>query len=87
MVRFEAVTLAGDFGDEQGVLVFVDDSLFAVLSRLGEIHGELQGQWYIEAYFGSTQLNVPHDTFATLEEAELRLAEHGGGAPCEAPVR
>ena len=73
MIRVEPVTLPGDFGDEDGVLVFWEDRLLAVLSRLGGLHGELTGRWHIEAHFAPQQRSELPDTFASLEEAKLRL--------------
>lgn len=78
MIKVEPVTLPGDFGDEEGVLVFRDDRLLAVLSRLGGLHGELTGKWHIEAHFAPHQRSDLPDTFVSLEEAKVRLQERGG---------
>jgi len=38
--------------DAEGLLVFSDSGLVAVLVRLSELHGEETGQWFLEAGFG-----------------------------------
>src|SRR4051812_14028912 len=70
MIRVEPIALPSDFGDEDGVLVFRNDRLIAVLSCLGEIHGQLKGRWYIEAHFAPQQAGGLPDTFSSLEEAK-----------------
>jgi len=73
MITVEPVRLPDDFGDDEGMLVFRDDILLAVMSRLGELHGNLAGRWHIEVYFaGLNRTDVP-DTFASLEEARIAL--------------
>lgn len=65
--------------DEEGLLVFLDALLVAVLVRLSEGYDDLAGRWFLEHGFGS--LDGPaHPTFADIETAqnwiEARLA-HG----------
>jgi hypothetical protein len=73
MIRVEPVKLPADFGDDEGVLVFRDDVLLAVLSRLGEMHEDLAGHWYVEAYFPDQNSGHPPVTFRSLKEARLAL--------------
>ena len=78
MTRDEAVTLFGDSGDEEGALIFVEDRLIAVLCRLGEIHGEMEGRWHLEARFGIVS-GTPPMSFASLEDAMLQLTRTHSG--------
>lgn len=70
----QAVTLDTDTPDRDGLLVFRDGRLIAVLSRLGDIHGPLEGHWYIESMFGDVPAFQP-PTFETFRQFEDWLAE------------
>lgn len=74
MIRFQQVILHDDFGDDEGMLVFVNDRLVAVLSRLGQMHDTLTGRWFIEAPLCILPGDMP-DTFATLQEVEVCLTK------------
>ncbi|HEU0045584.1 hypothetical protein [Sphingomonas sp.] len=50
-ITFEPARLDSAFGDSEAVLALRDGRLFAVLSRLGDLHGTLFGHWYVEAAF------------------------------------
>jgi hypothetical protein len=41
-----------DGGDDEGALVFWEDALIAILSKLGPAHGATAGQWHVECAFG-----------------------------------
>ncbi len=63
--------------DEEGMLVFLDGRLVAVLVRLSEAHEGLAGEWFLETGYGP--LSGPdHSTFADLQTGldwlEQRLA-------------
>lgn len=73
MIRVEPVSLPDQFGDDEGMLVFRDDVLLAVLSRLGDLHGDMEGRWHIEAYFAGLKDPVMPDTFESLDEAKDAL--------------
>lgn len=60
---FRNITLDTGDGDDEGVLVLQDNRLVAVLSHLGAMHGDIAGQWFVEAMFGN-QLLKPRHTFA-----------------------
>lgn len=68
IIRFEAVML--DSVDDRGaVLVFRDNRLTAVASRLDALHEEFEGHWFVEAMLdGEATLRPP--PFATLGELE-----------------
>ena len=54
--------------DEEGMLVFLDGRLVAVLVRLSEAHEGLAGDWFLETGYGP--LSGPdHATFAVLQAA------------------
>jgi hypothetical protein len=55
-------------GQSEARLTFVDDSLVAVLVKLDDSHGELQGQWYAEAAFNGLE-RMDESTFDTLDDA------------------
>ena len=64
--------------DEEGMLVFLDGRLVAVLVRLSEAHEGLAGDWFLETGYGP--LSGPdHSTFADLQAGldwiDQRLAE------------
>ena len=50
-LSFQPVTLGLGFGDDDAVLAYHDAILVAVLSRLGDLHGESAGKWHLEATF------------------------------------
>lgn len=77
VIRFAPVTLPSDFGDSEGALVVWDDRLVAVVSRLGDLHGELLGRWFVEASFVEAKLPVG-TAFLTLDEVEAAMR---GDAP------
>jgi hypothetical protein len=58
-LTFQAVTLDTDTPDRDAVIVFREGQLLAVLSRLSDIHGELVGQWFVEAMFCETPARRP----------------------------
>ncbi len=55
--------------EEDGLLVFEEDRLVAVLVQLSDEHGDLAGQWYYEHGFGPLD-GVTHPVFPTLEAAQ-----------------
>jgi hypothetical protein len=57
-ITFEPARLDSAFGDSEAVLALRDGRLFAVLSRLGELHGNLLGHWYVEAVFTVDQEGI-----------------------------
>jgi len=65
-ISLKPVTLGLDTDDTDGRLVFLDDRLVAVLSRLTELHGPMAGLWCIEAGFG---IDHRGETFASLDAA------------------
>jgi hypothetical protein len=79
---------SGEEGD--GVLVFRDRHLVAILVRLSSLHEEQAGFWFLEKGFGV--LDGPqHPIFDDLHAAQVwikaRLADHVGKPPWpNAPV-
>jgi hypothetical protein len=67
-------------GEEgEGMLVYCDRHLVAILVRLSPLHGDQAGCWFLEKGFGA--LDGPqHPTFANLEDAQdwvkARLADN-----------
>lgn len=68
-ILFQPVTLATGTPDRDGMLVYRDGNLFAVLSRLSDIHTDLEGHLFVEAVFGRVPKRLLH-TFETLEQFE-----------------
>jgi hypothetical protein len=61
-------------GDADGLLVFSDAGLVAVLVRLSELHEEAAGQWFLEAGFGELDRHK-HAIFPDLDTAKNWIAE------------
>ena len=74
-ITLEPIRLDAPFGDNEGMLAKRDECLIAVLSRLGELHGDLIGHWFVEAIFTSGVVKVGH-VFPDLQAFEAR-AEAG----------
>ncbi|ACA21001.1 conserved hypothetical protein [Methylobacterium sp. 4-46] len=58
--------------DHQGCLLFVDERLVAVVTRLKEGEGrqpEHRGRWFLEAGFGPCQRGADAPCFASCDEA------------------
>jgi hypothetical protein len=70
----QEVTLDTSGPDTQAVLVFREERLLAVLCRLSDIHGELAGQWFVEAVFNELP-GAQSRTFDSLPAAEAWLAD------------
>ena len=68
-ISIQPVRLDSQDDDGEAVLVFHDDQLVAVASRLSGLHGPLSGSFFIEAVFGPRDHHLGA-TFAT--EDELR---------------
>jgi hypothetical protein len=65
--------------DEEGVLVFAQDRLLAVLVQLSDEHEEpeIVGRWFLETGFG--RLDGPdHPTFPDLEAAQTWISRQLG---------
>ena len=57
--QFTPVLLYGISPDNEGILLFKEGRLLAVLTRLSSIHDDREGQLFIEAVFGD--ISVPAD--------------------------
>lgn len=61
--------IATDSGDEEGLLLFLDGALVAVVSRLRtSVSDEWSGLWFLEAGFGPCAFRSPGE-FASVEAA------------------
>jgi hypothetical protein len=56
--------------DDEGMLVFVDSRLVAVLVHLSDANEIAPGNWYLEAGFGRSLDGPNHPVFANLDEAQ-----------------
>ena len=75
-LSLQPVRIANGY-DEEGMLVFAEDRLLAVLVQLSDEHGVLAGQWYLEVGFG--RLDGPnHPTFPDLDAAQGWISERLG---------
>jgi hypothetical protein len=61
--------------DAEGLLVFSDLGLVAVLVRLSELHEEKAGQWFLEAGFGELDRHQCR-MFPDLDAAQDWIADH-----------
>ena len=59
--------------DKEGMLVYSDTCLVAVLVRLSGEHDQLSGNWFLEHGFGSLQMPNP-PTFSDLGAAQEWIA-------------
>ena len=75
-VSLQTVTLDTDDPDRDGLMVFRDGKLLAILSCLSDIHEELEGRWFVEAIFGKNACLQP-PTFATPDEFEQWVSREG----------
>jgi hypothetical protein len=66
--------LVANGSDEEGILVFRDERLVAVLTHLSQQHGDVAGWWYLEAGFGALE-GPNRPTFPDLEAARQWLDE------------
>lgn len=73
-ITLEPTMIEAPPGDDNAVLVRRDGRLFAIVSRLGDMHGNLMGHWYVEAVF-STRLVDAGTVFPNLEDLEKHVAE------------
>lgn len=71
-ITLEPTTLESPVGDDEGMLARRDGRLFAVLSCLGGLHGDLMGHWYVEAALATDLVEVGQ-IFATLDAFEAHV--------------
>ena len=72
-VTLQSVRVDTGSEDEDGVLVFADGRLVAVLVRLSDEHGDKAGQWFLEHGFNRLD-GTAHPTFGDLEAAQAWIA-------------
>ena len=75
-VSFQEVVLDTRDVDDTAILVLRDGRLTAVLSRLGAMHEENEGQWFVEALFGAAPASMQH-VFADPAEFVAWLSDQG----------
>lgn len=74
-ITLEPVLLESRCGDDEGMLALRDGHVFAILARLGGLHGEQVGRWFVEAVFAE-RLSVG-EIFSTLPDFVARAAADG----------
>jgi len=72
-ISFQPVTLDVNHGDEAAMLVFRDERLSAIVTRLGAEHGGLAGRWFVETLF-TENAGMLHVTLSSLTDLEWLLA-------------
>jgi hypothetical protein len=72
VIEFKPVKLDSGDHDNDAVLAFRDGRLMAVLTCLSDLHGEFQGQWFLEANFSAPPAPTSHK-FVDLDDAEAWL--------------
>ena len=82
MIAFQPVRVETGSDDEEGMLVFLDDRLLAILVRLSSQHDSMSRSGFLEHGFGL--LDGPqHPSFEDVAEVEdwihRRLEQRGGG--------
>ena len=75
------VRIATGSSDEDGVLLFADGRLVAIVVRLSDpSHGNMRGHWYLEWAFGDSYCAPCPEPFPDVEAAEewlIRHSDHG----------
>jgi hypothetical protein len=61
--------------DDEGMLVYSDGKLVAVLVHLSDENEVAPGEWYLEAGFGQGLDGPNHPAFRTLEAAQDWIAD------------
>ena len=69
----QEVRLGNGSPDDDGRLVFAENRLVAVLVRLGDLHGEEAGHWFLETGYGRTA-RLNHKVFPDLNAALAGVA-------------
>ena len=64
----------GALEDGEGLLIFADDALVAVLVRLSALHGAQAGRWFLEAAFGRLAPATP-PAFDDVDSAKTWVGE------------
>lgn len=72
-ISYRPVTLDANHGDEAAMLVFRDERLSAIVTRLGAAHGGLAGRWFVETLF-TESTDMLHVTLSSLTDLESLLA-------------
>ena len=76
-LRFEPVIL--DSGqDDDARLVFRDNRLALIISRLSDPHDGLAGSWFVEAIFDGSLGEKRPDPFSTLADVERWMSGSAG---------
>lgn len=70
-LKFEPVMVHTGSDDEEGLLVFANDRLVAVLVRLSKQHEKSAGCWFVESSFG---IRDRHRTFTDVSSAEAWIS-------------
>lgn len=70
-IAFQTTKVRIDGHDSEGLLIFADDQLSAVIVRLdGEAHApEQKGRWHLEAGFGPCDVRIAPPVFTTPDDA------------------
>lgn len=77
-INFQPVKVASP-GQTDGRLVFVDESLVAVVTRLDDTNDAFAGRWFAEAQFEGMR-DIQDHTFGSLDELEEYIASNYGRA-------
>ncbi len=68
-MAFQPVSVNTGTDDEDGMLVFIEGRLVAVLVQLSGLHDDREGSWFLEAGFGRCSA-VPVPVFSDLNQAQ-----------------
>lgn len=74
-VAFQPVKVLTGSPDTDGMVVTADGYLVAVLVRLGAMHDELEGSWFLEAAMGVSG-RPPGDVFDSIDDAIEWIGSH-----------
>ena len=70
-ISLQSAKIATGSPDHDGFLEFADDTLVAVFVRLeDEAHGDVRGQWFLEAGFGRCNASLGHLSFKLPDDVQ-----------------
>lgn len=72
-ITLEPVTLDSQCGDDEGMLALREGRVIAVLARLGAVHDEQIGRWFVEAAF--TRSVPAGEIYLTLSDFVARATD------------
>jgi hypothetical protein len=75
-ISCQAARIAARSGNEDGLLIFADHVLMAVVSHLQKsVSGEMRSHWFLEAGFGACETRSDPPEFESPDEAQKWVSD------------